>query len=202
MKTRVVLLMPSLLLGLASSMSAHAEGPLIPPSIAKISPAGMKRGSTATFTLEGRSLSGATAVIFDVAGLSGKVTEITDVPEKITGPRAGEDLGAQVPSGKKQIATLEITATPDADPGIHKFRVKTPVGTSNLAVLAIGTLPEIKQREHGMMSSGAPEQLVNLPATLIGTIASGGEKHSYQFQGKAGEDVVFRVQASELGSKL
>jgi hypothetical protein len=202
MKTRTLPLIPFLLLGFASSTPTQAEGPLIPPSIAKISPAGMKRGSTATFTLEGRSLSEATAVIFDAPGLSGKVTEITDVPEKITGPRAGEDLGAQVPLGKKQTATLEITVSPDAAPGIHRFRVKTPTGTSNMAVLAIGTLPEIKQLEHKAMDSSSSAQSVTLPATLIGTIASRGGNNSYQFQGTAGEDVVFRVQASELGSKL
>lgn len=202
MRTGSLLPISFLLLGFASSISAQVEGPLIPPSIAKISPAGMKRGSTATFTLEGRSLSEATAVIFDAPGLSGKVTAITDVPEKITGPRAGEDLGAQVPLGKKQTATVEITVSPDAAPGIHRFRIKTPIGTSNIAVLAIGTLPEINQREHRTMGFGAPEQSVSLPATLIGTIASRGEKNSYQFQGRAGEDVVFRAQASEIGSSL
>ena len=48
----------------------------------------------------------------------------------------------------------------------------------------------------------APPQSVDLPATLLGSIGAPGEKDTYQFEGKAGEDIVFRVQASEIGSKL
>jgi hypothetical protein len=85
-RTRTALLVHSLVLGL--TLCVCAQAPMIPPTIAKISPAGMERGETAAFTIDGRSLSGATEVIFDTPGLSGKVTAITDIPEKITGPRA------------------------------------------------------------------------------------------------------------------
>jgi hypothetical protein len=175
---------------------------MIPPTVARISPEGMQRGTTASFIIEGRSLSDASAIIFDATGLSGKVSEITDVPEKITGPRAGVDLGAQVPLGKKQTAKLEITAAKDATPGLHRFRVKTALGTSNLVVLAIGALSEIKRREAAEMDAGASPQAVELPATLVGTIAKAGERQIYRFAGKAGEEIVFSVQASALGSKL
>jgi hypothetical protein len=175
---------------------------MIPPTVARISPAGMQRGTTASFIIEGRSLSDASTVIFDVPGLSAKVSEITDVPEKITGPRAGVDLGAQVPMGKKQTAKLEITVAKDATPGLHRFRVRTPLGTSNLVVLAVGALPEIKRHETAEMDSGAAPQIVQLPATLIGTIARTGERQIYRFAGKADEEIVFSVQASALGSKL
>jgi hypothetical protein len=155
-----------------------------------------------SFTIEGRSLTDATGVIFDTPGLSAKITQITAIPEKITGPRAGEDLEAQVPLGKKQTAVLEVTASKDAPTGIHRFRVRTPLGTSNMVALAVGMLPEIKRREESDMSSGAPPQQVQLPSTLVGTISTTGEKHTYQFEGKAGEEIVFNVQASALGSKL
>ena len=52
------------------------------------------------------------------------------------------------------------------------------------------------------MDAGGPPQSVDLPATLLGSIGAPGEKDTYQFEGKAGEDIVFRVQASEIGSKL
>ncbi len=202
MTTRTLLCVPKLALGLALCVPLHAEEPLIPPTVAKISPAGMKRGNTVTFTIEGRSLSGATSVLFDAPGLSGKVMEITDVAEKITGPRAGEDLEAQVPLGKKQTAKLAIVSSSDVPPGIHRFRVKTPQGTSNMVVFVVGTLPEIEQPERSAMEVGTTPRSVELPATLIGTIATNGAKDNYQFEGKAGEDIVFRVQASEIGSKL
>ena len=175
---------------------------IIPPTVSKISPAGMERGTTAVFTIEGRNLSDATEVLFDAAGMSGKVTGITDVPEKISGPRAGEDLGAQVPLGKKQSATLELTVAADAWPGLHRFRVKTPLGTTNSMVIAVGELPEVKAQPAMAQENTAQPQHVNLPATMIGSIEKSGGTDSFEFEGKAGEDVVFQVQASQLGSNL
>jgi len=200
--TRNLLLLPCVALGLWLALPSFADEPMIPPSVDSIYPAGMERGSTAEFTINGRNLSGATEVIFDGPGITGKVTGIADVPEKITGPRAGEDLGAQVPLGKKQTATLQVTVAQDAWPGIHRFRVKTPLGTTNTIAFAIGTLPEVKRHAKMPLDSGTPAQMVELPATLIGTIASPGDEDTYQFHGKAGEEVVFRVQASQLGSAL
>jgi len=181
---------------------AIASEPIIPPSVSYISPVGMQSGTTARFEIQGRNLAGTTEVIFDAPGLSGKLTDIADVPEKITGPKAGEDLEAQVPLGKKQKANLEVTAAKDALPGIHRFRVKTPLGTSNMMALAVGLLPEVTKREKSQLEAGAAPQSFNLPSTLIGSIDGPGDHDTYAFEGKAGEDVVFRVQASELGSKL
>lgn len=201
MKTRLLFFGSAIGLGLALAVASPAESPMIPPTVARISPEGMERGTTASFTIEGRSLTDASAIVFDAPGLSAKVSEITDVPEQITGPRAGVDLAAQVPLGKKQTARLEITVAKDATPGIHRFRVRTPLGTSNLVVIAVGALPEVKRRV-AEMDGGAPPQTVELPATLVGTIAKAGEKHTYRFAGKEGEEIVFSVQASALGSKL
>lgn len=187
---------------LALPILAFPSEPIIPPTVSSISPAGMQRGTTATFAVEGRNLAGATEVVFDAPGITGKVTEIADVPEKISGPKAGEDLVAQVPRGTKQSGKLEVTVAKDAPPGFHRFRVKTPLGTSNMLVIAVGILLEVKKQEKAAMDAGTPPQSVDLPATLLGSIGAPGEKDTYQFEGTAGEDIVFRVQASELGSKL
>lgn len=191
-----------LAVGLTLTLPACASEPIIPPTLATITPAGMERGTTKTFSLEGRNLSDATEVIFDAPGITGTLTEIADVPEKITGPKAGEDLSAQVPLGKKETAKLEVTIAKDALPGIHRFRVKTPLGTSNMLEIAVGALPEVMKREKSTMDSGTPLQSVELPATLIGAIENPGETDTYQFKGKAGAEIVFLVQASALGSKL
>ncbi len=187
---------------LALPILASSSEPIIPPTVSSIAPAGMQRGTTATFAVEGRNLAGATEVVFDAPGITGKLTEIADVAEKISGPKAGEDLVAQVPLGKKQSAKLEVTVAKDAAPGIHRFRVKTPLGTSNMLSLAVGILPEVKKQEKTATDTGGPPQSVDLPATLLGSIGAPGEKDTYQFEGKAAEDIVFRVQASEIGSKL
>jgi hypothetical protein len=43
---------------------------------------------------------------------------------------------------------------------------------------------------------------VNLPATIVGTISSPGDKDTYKFEGRAGQEVVFQVIASAVGSQL
>ncbi|MGD0913564.1 MAG: hypothetical protein ABR928_16845 [Terracidiphilus sp.] len=201
MKSTILVLSSSIALVVTFAAQVRAEGPIIPPSVSRIWPVGIERGTTATFTIEGRNLTGASEVIFDAAGMSGKITRITDVPEQIVAPRAGQDLAAQVPSGKKQTAELAITVAQETLPGIHRLRVRTPLGTTNKIVVAVGSLPEVIEREKSMMDSRTP-QVVELPATFIGTIAAAGDKDSYEFDGKAGEEVVFRVQAAPLGSKL
>jgi hypothetical protein len=201
---KVKILPTALVLAFAAwhALPLRADDQIIPPTISKVWPPGMERGATATFTIEGRSLSGARAVIFDSPGITAKISEITVVSEKITGPRAGVDLEAQVAQGKKEKAKLEVTVAKNVEPGIHKFRIQTLLGTSNMAVMSIGSLPEINTSQNSPKDSTAKPQRIELPTTLIGTIATPGEVHNYEFQGKAGEELVFQVVASQLKSDL
>ena len=50
-----------------------AEGPTIPPTVDRIWPVGMKRGTTATFTIDGRNLTNPRPVLFDTKGITAKV---------------------------------------------------------------------------------------------------------------------------------
>jgi hypothetical protein len=201
---KVKILITGLVFTLGGSLASplRADGPIIPPTISEVSPAGMQRGRTETFTIDGRSLSGAKDVVFDSPGMTAKIGGITVVPEKIGGPRAGVDTAAQVAQGKKETAQLEVTVAKDVEPGIHRFRIQTPLGTSNMAVIAIGSLPEINASKQSSEGSAAQRQRVELPATLVGTIAAPGDTHDYSFEGKAGEELVFQVVASPIGSKL
>ena len=106
-----------------------------------------------------------------------------------------------VPQGTKQEAKIEVAAAKDAEPGIHWFRVETSLGTSNMVVLDVGSLPEVYKPK--TPREGAWEaQPVELPATLVGTLEQPGDADTYQFSGKAGQEMVFQVVASELDSRL
>ena len=123
-------------------------------------------------------------------------------PRKSPARERAWTLAAQVPRGKKETAQMEISVAKDVEPGIHRFRIQTPLGTSNMAVIAIGSLPEINASGKSSEGSAAQPQRVELPATLVGTIAAPGDTHDYSFEGKAGEELVFQVVASPIGSKL
>ena len=186
-----------------------ADEPIIPPTLSRITPAGMERGTTATFKLEGRGLIAARSLIFDAPGLTAKVLSVTALHEEIKAARPGVDLEASVPLGVKTEAQIEVSVAKDAEPGIHWFRVQTPNGTTNMLPLDVGSLPEVRQQSN---SSGTPpasasdargsEMPVKLPATIVGTVSSVGEVDSYSFDGKAGEEMVFQVVASKLDSSL
>ncbi len=198
MKTKILLCVSCFTLTISPVLPLRAEEPIIPPSLSKIWPVGMERGSTATFTLDGRNLSGAKAVIFDAPGITAKISEITDLPEEAATGKFS--TAAAVPLAKKQSAVLEITVAKDVPPDVYRFRVQTPLGTTNMVPLAIGSLPEVKKSEKS--GNAALSQPVALPSTMVGTITAPGDRDRYEFDGKAGEDVVFDVVASKLGSRL
>lgn len=179
-------------------LSPSAEGTIIPPTIESVSPAGAKRGSTVTLTIEGRSLTGAGAVLFDAPGIRGKVLIVTDIPVK-EAPMKGS-TAAPIPRASRQEAKLEVTIAPDVEPGIHEFRIQTPLGTSNTEVFDVGSLPEIPEVEPN--DTFETSQRVKLPATIVGTIATPGDVDTFQFDGRAGEEMVFQVVAAPLRSGL
>jgi hypothetical protein len=197
-KIKILLCLSCFALTMPPVLPLLAEEPIIPPSLSKIWPVGMERGSTATFTLDGRNLSGAKAVIFDAPGITAKISQITDLPEEKASGKFS--TAAAVPLAKKQSALLEITAAKDVPPDVYRFRVQTPLGTTNMVPLAIGSLPEVKKSENS--GNTALSQPVVLPATMVGTITAPGDKDRYEFDGKTGEDLVFEVVASKLGSRL
>lgn len=177
-----------------------ADSRLIPPSVTKVWPVGMQRGAKATFTLDGRNLAEIRAVIFDAPGITAKVMQITDLAEeKPMVPPGLVQTRAPVPRGKKQVATVEMTADPTAEPGLHWFRISTPLGTSNMMPIDISSFPEVHQSEGGV---DMQPEAIKLPATLVGTITFPGRVDYYQFDGRAGEQLLFRVAASSLGSSL
>ncbi|MGH9396941.1 MAG: hypothetical protein ACRD18_08855 [Terriglobia bacterium] len=179
---------------------AGSQEPIIPPTISTIWPKGMRRGTTQTFTIDGRNLAGIKGILFDAPGYRARAVSVVDVPEKAQKIRINVDLGAEVPRAKKQKAKIQVTASPSAPPGMHSFRIQTPLGTSNVMAFDVGTLPEIETKAPGHAVS--PDQPVALPATIVGAISAPGDVNAYRFTGHAGEQVVFRVVASQLGSSL
>jgi len=208
---RLVVACASISLSILASPAASsgADEPVIPPTLSRIWPVGMERGTTRTFTVEGRNLEGTSAVLFDSPGLSAKVLNVNELPGATV---SMDKFSAAVPLGHQYSAAIEVTAAKDVEPGMHWLRFDTPRGTSNTAVLDIGSLPEIEAKPaSGLTASGtayrdstiaSEPQAVTLPATLVGTIAKPGEVHTFAFEGKAGQELVFQAVGADLGSEL
>jgi len=91
---------------LAIPLLLSGDEPIIPPTLSRISPAGMERGTKATFKLEGRGLIAAHALLFDAPGFTAKILNVTALHEEIKAERPGVDLDAAVPLGVKSEAQV------------------------------------------------------------------------------------------------
>lgn len=110
------------------------------------------------------------------------------------------------------LAFVEVTIEPNAEPGPRELRIVTAKGVSNAMVIYVGQTPEhtrepmitsTKQtlgKEALAMRTRPPEEAevaITLPCTVNGQIAS-GEINSYRFTAKRGQRLVLDTKAREL----
>ncbi len=188
--------LPGLILFAAiMAASLAAQDATIPPMITHVSPVGLRRGASVQVTLEGRNLADIRHVLFDKPGLTAKYLSVSSLPEDPVDPKS---TAAVVPLGLKQRATIEITAGEGAEIGIHHFRVETALGTSNLKLLDVGFLPEVRAVEHSTEQGDRTQ----LPATFVGDMGWPGDTDRYNFDARGGEELVFQTVAAVLGSEF
>jgi hypothetical protein len=195
-----------LLFVLLSLAAATAQAQTAPPYTTTISPTGAKRGTTVTFTIDGYNLGGATDVLWSKPGITSKIvlnSELVREPRRRPTNPADQVI---LDKATKNLLTVEATIAPDAAPGFFSYRIVTPLGTTNLGRIAVGVLPETKERESMSTNSGETEasaaQKISLPTTVIGDVQTRGDADQFRFAARAGQQIVFEVIASMLGSKL
>ncbi len=182
-----------------------------PPTITDVAPSGVVRGKTATIQIDGSRLEGVTAILFSDPAVTGKIVgvkEVSQEPERRTGQNSSVDLGDR--PAKNQV-TVEISAAENAAPGVVRFRLVTPLGTSNNSVLAVSPYEEFTAPvPPAPATPGAPPapplnpaiQLVKMPVTVVGAVTRPGESSVIRFDAKFDEQYVFQVVAGAIGSAL
>jgi hypothetical protein len=173
------------------------------PSLDSATITGAQRGTTVTMDVNGRNLmttgaSGANEVIFNEPGFTAKILASAEqLREK---PKAVPLQTVIVDKSTLNRITLEITIAASVEPGIYRFRLKTPMGTTNTLPFAVTPFPEITER--GMNQSPETAQTIALPATITGNIGRMGESDYYKFKAQAGQQIVFEPVAAAIGSRL
>jgi hypothetical protein len=81
----------------------------------------------------------------------------------------------------------------DAQPGLYPLRVINEDGISNLMLFSVGLFPEVQEED--------AEELIRTPVVVNGTLKP-AEIDSYNFNAKAGEKLVFEVEARRMGSAI
>jgi hypothetical protein len=188
-----------LALGVAGSIVTRAQAvPRLdaPPTV------WFQRGTTQQLTLTGDALGGATAVLVTGSGASGVLGAAAPKAAGATvleSSRGGLSVGSAATSDAKTV-TLQWMLAADAPLGSREVRIATTNGVSNPVTLQVSDLPELMEsdRNHSL----ADAQRVSLPTGISGVIRASTENDWYRFTAKAGERLIFDVQANRTGSPL
>jgi hypothetical protein len=111
-----------------------------------------------------------------------------------------------------EIAVVEVTIAPHAEPGAREIRLITGRGMTNPMVFHVGQVPEVCRKpmktsyaqvlgkEHLALRKRPEEEVearITVPCTMNGQIAS-GEVNRYRFEARKGQRLVVSVSAREL----
>ncbi|MGQ9574590.1 MAG: hypothetical protein ACUVUC_04675 [Thermoguttaceae bacterium] len=158
------------LLAVPAALEAQAPQPLI----SWVFPAGAQKGKTIEATVNGKDLQGASGVHFSRAGVTGKVAQVVN-PNTVR---------------------IEVTVAPDAELGELDLRLVSPGGVSNRVRFQIGELPELNEAEPNTEKTQA-QKLPSLPVLVNGQVLE-NDRDYFRFAAKAGQTLVFEVQARAL----
>jgi hypothetical protein len=177
---------------LAFSAAAQAV-----PKLDSLSATWFQRGTTNEVTVNGEAFGGVNAVLFTGSGLAGNLAAGTANGVTLEGSAGGITVG-QADPGKA--LTLRVIVAGDAPLGGHEVRLAGPNGVSNPLAVNVSDLPELLEQKPNNQPAEAP--LLTLPAAVSGIIGGSTEADYFRFRARAGERLIFDVQANRFGSPL
>lgn len=167
--------------GAAASCPGSAWAQTRRPVVLTAFPAGVQRGQTAEVTVTGfTALSDTYRVLVQGGGVTARVVAIE--------PGADGQAATQL--------RMQVTASPDAAPGIREFRVANPQGVSNSGTLVVGDLPESIEIEPN--DKAAQAQSIGAAGTVNGRLQADEDRDCYRFSARAGEAISFVLLAARL----
>jgi hypothetical protein len=149
----------------------------VAPSLSQIIPRGGKRGATLDYTLSGGNLSDAVDLLFYDPGVTMNSLTVTNTNE----------------------VKCNLTIAPDAEPGLHAFRVRTKSGVSNLCLMSVGNLNEIDETEPNNALNAA--QAITPNTTINGMITSEDVDY-FSIDLAASQRLAVEVEALRFGTTL
>ncbi len=182
---------------IASTFSVLAQQ--APPTLKSLVPHGGQRGSTVSLLLDGTNLGGTKKILFERSGFEASIVERDTLPN-VQELKEGETRTLILDKSTKDRLTVRVRIDPDLSPGVYSFRLETALGVTNALPFAVGPFREVEETQVNNRLDQAQE--VQLPATVRGDISDPGDVDHFRFQARAGQELVFEVLASPLGSNL
>src|SRR5579862_8077353 len=167
------------------------------PTLKTLSPRGAQRGKTITLYLRGENLTMGARVQSTLPAVFSRLTLTKD-------PSADSNLESMTPNSSLPFL---VTLKSDAPTGLYPIRVVSPDGISNVLLFSVGDLPEVDEAEskNPKLPNDQPKdaQRVTVPVTINGTLdGPAADIDNYIFTAKAGQKLVFEVEARRAGSAV
>jgi hypothetical protein len=164
-----------------------------PPRLDELAPRGAQRGTTFTLYLRGDGLPTGARVETTLPGTLSRMTLTRDPLAPFGMARANTVL------------PFLVTLKPDAPAGVYPIRAITPDGISNVLLFSVGDLPEMEEAESKdpkqVNDFPAEGQKIPVPVCVNGKLA-GADVDNYRFTARAGQKLVFEVEARRAGSAI
>lgn len=190
-KQKQFLIQIALILFMAAGI-VHAQ---VAPQLTSISPRAAQRGQTIEITLAGKNVNENAEIWFSKTGIK---AEIKQKSPAATVRFNGSGISGNIPNDPRLVLSFEIA--PDAPLGNHQIRLITPNGVSNPQNFIVGNLPEIKEQEPNTTPTEA--NMLELPVTVNGTVASIDDVDMYRFKLRKGARLICDINAQRMGSPL
>ena len=171
---------------------SHAQ---VAPQLSSISPRAAQRGQTIEVTLVGKNIDESAKIWLSKDGIKAKIKQKTPVA---TVRFTGSGISANIPNDPRLVLSFEIAS--DAPLGNHQIRLITPNGVSNPQSFMVGDLPEMKEQEPN--STNEESNLLELPVTVNGTVASIDDVDIFHFNLRKGARLISDIFAQRIGSPL
>lgn len=184
----------------ACAIASPASAQTRPSVLTSLTPYGLQRGTTATFTVDGANLVDADAVLFTDTGLSARIVEYEDLGADIRVRQPGETGAIIQDRAQKGRLTIAITAAASVPLGRQGFRVRTPLGTTSFMPLWVGEDPETSEQEPNDVAAEATA--VRAPVTVNAWLGVLEDVDVFRVHARAGEDLVVKVTAAPIGSNV
>ncbi|HZM05572.1 MAG TPA: c-type cytochrome domain-containing protein [Candidatus Saccharimonadales bacterium] len=159
-------------------VAAMAEAPAEKPSIARLQPRGMQRGTDLTLKVIG-----------------GNLLSLTNV--KSSNPKLAVSLSKTAKATSTE-AWIDVKAAPDLPRGLYDISVINANGESGPGKIYIGHLPHVFEAENNPPRT---LRMVTLPMSYWGDLNPGGDVDELEFHAQAGQSLVFDLSAKSIGSK-
>lgn len=167
------------------------------PKLDAVARVWFQRGTTNETSFTGEALGGIREVLVSGGGVSVFLDTQVAPGTTLEGSAGGLSTG---PVDSAKSVSIKIVADGKASLGPREVRVAGPNGVSNPLTIQVSDMREILEPRPNQTLEEAP--WIEMPVSISGVISANAESDYFRFKARAGEKLIFDVQANRTGSPL